>query len=72
MEHTEYHNKFKKIVEDKLEGFCAEFGIGHEDFVRACSKISNRLHKKCIDQIIAVDNFLLFKKMMIARNKLLN
>ena len=49
MEYTDYHNKFKKIVEEKLEGFCAEFGIEHELFITACSKISNRVHKKCIN-----------------------
>lgn len=69
---AEMHNQFKKLVETKLDGFCAEFGIDHDIFEQACSKISNQVHKKCIDQIIAVDNFLLFKKMMIARNKKLN
>ena len=39
----------------------------------ACSKAShNQLHKKIVDQIIAVDNFMAFKKLMIKRNQELN
>tara|TARA_B110000285_G_scaffold37687_1_gene40803 strand:- start:551 stop:913 length:363 start_codon:yes stop_codon:yes gene_type:complete len=72
LEFTTIHNDFKSIVEVKLDGFCAEFGIDHELFVKACSKISNRVHQKCIDQLIAVDNFMLFKKMMVQRNTKLN
>ena len=72
LEFTTIHNDFKSIVETKLDGFCAEFGIEHEHFVQACSKISNKVHEKCIDQLIAVDNFMLFKKMMVARNSKLN
>jgi len=69
---SEFHSSFKKLVETKLDGFCAEFGIDHDIFASACSKISSSVHKRCIDQILAVDNFVLFKKMMIARNKKLN
>ena len=56
----------------KLDGFCAEFGIDHALFFEACSKINKRVHQKCIDQLIAVENFVLFKKMMIAKNTQLN
>ena len=69
---TDIHENFKKLVDLKLDTFCAEFGIEHEHFVEACSKITNRVHKMCIDQLVAVDNFLLFKKMMIMRNTQLN
>jgi hypothetical protein len=44
LEFTTIHNDFKSIVEVKLDGFCAEFGIEHEHFVQACSKISSRIH----------------------------
>lgn len=33
LEYTQYHINFKKLVEEKLDGFCAEFGIEHEHFV---------------------------------------
>jgi hypothetical protein len=39
----------------------------------ACQKASNNpVHKKVVDQIAAVDNFLAFKKLMIKRNTELN
>mmetsp|Transcript_13369 Transcript_13369/g.22755 ORF Transcript_13369/g.22755 Transcript_13369/m.22755 type:complete len:214 (+) Transcript_13369:29-670(+) len=72
LELTQIHNQFTKLIDEKLDTFCAEFGISYEVFVQACSKISNKLHKKCIDQIISVDNFLMFKRMMILRNTKLN
>ena len=46
---TDIHNNFKSLVEMKLDGFCAEFGIDHTLFFEACSKINNRVHQKCID-----------------------
>jgi hypothetical protein len=39
----------------------------------ACDKASeNPLHKKIVDQITAVDNFIAFKKLMVKRNTELN
>ena len=37
---TDIHENFKKLVDIKLDGFCAEFGIEHEHFIIACTKIS--------------------------------
>lgn len=39
----------------------------------ACEKASaNPLHKKIVDQITAVDNFIAFKRLMVKRNTELN
>lgn len=44
-----------------------------EQFMEACEKASaNPLHKKIVDQITAVDNFIAFKKLMVKRNAELN
>jgi hypothetical protein len=41
--------------------------------VAACEKASgNPLHRKIVDQISAVDNFVAFKKLMVKRNTELN
>lgn len=46
-----------------------ELGVTDEQFVEACEHASkNPLHKKIVDQILAVDNFLAFKRLMIKRN----
>ena len=51
----------------------AELGVTQDQFVEACSKATkNPIHKKIVDQISAVDNFLAFKKLMNKRNEELN
>jgi The ARF-like 2 binding protein BART len=51
----------------------AELGVTQEQFIEACEKASlNPLHKKIVDQITAVDNFVAFKKLMVKRNTELN
>lgn len=41
--------------------------------MEACEKsASNPIHKKIVDQIVAVDNFIAFKKLMCKRNAELN
>lgn len=60
---------FKKIVEDLLAELMAELGVSDTQFVEACERASqNPLHKKIVDQIMAVDNFLAFKRLMVKRN----
>jgi hypothetical protein len=60
------------MVDGKLEQFVGELGIPAEVFVNACEVASEKVHKSIINQLLAVENFLLFKKMMITRNKQLN
>ena len=51
----------------------SELGVTHEQFVEACSKATqNPIHKKIVDQILAVESFLAFKKMLKKRNEELN
>ena len=50
-----------------------ELGVTQEQFFEACEKAgANPFHKKIVDQIIAVDNFVAFKKLMVKRNQDLN
>ena len=61
--------QFKKLVEDLLGELMAELGVTQEQFMLACEKASQKpLHKKIVDQITAVDNFVAFKKLMLKRN----
>jgi The ARF-like 2 binding protein BART len=51
----------------------SELGVSEDQFMDACEKASlNPLHKKIVDQITAVDNFIAFKKLMVKRNTELN
>lgn len=64
---------FQKVVEDLLGELMAELEITQEQFLEACDKASsNPIHKKIVDQLTAVDNFVAFKKLMIKRNTELN
>ena len=50
-----------------------ELGISDEQFVAACQKAeANPIHKKIVDQIMAVDSFVAFKRLMVKRNNELN
>ena len=56
-----------------MEDLMKELGVTEEQFVEACEKASsNPIHKRIVDQIMAVENFLSFKKLMIKRNTELN
>ena len=51
----------------------AELDITQEQFLEACDKASsNPKHHKIVSQIMAVENFVSFKKLMIKRNTELN
>jgi len=61
------------MVDDLLSELMAELGVTQDQFVAACEKASgNPLHRKIVDQISAVDNFVAFKKLMVKRNTELN
>ena len=60
-------------MEDLLQELMAELGVSDTQFVEACQKAQeNSIHKKIVEQIMAVDNFLAFKKLMVKRNTELN
>lgn len=70
LEYTDIHKKFKKIVEEMLTNMLAEIGISEETFAEACIKsTTNPTHKMLLSEIMAVDNFIAFKKLMVKRNK---
>lgn len=50
-----------------------DLGVTDEQFVKACEKAAqNPMHQKIVDQILAVDNYLAFKKLMVKRNNEMN
>lgn len=60
-------------MDDLLSDLMAELGVSQDQFMDACEKASaNQLHRKIVDQITAVDNFVAFKKLMVKRNTELN
>ena len=56
-----------------LEELLKDLGIAEEQFIKACEDAdSKEENKKYIDQILSVDDFITFKKMMQHRNVELN
>jgi len=66
------HKEFQKLVDEQLEEYITEIGIPPAEFVKACQAAVSNGHKKTIAQILAVEDFALFKKMMVNRNKAMN
>lgn len=73
LEYTPIHSNFKKLVEELIGELLAELEVDQDTFMAACSKAEkNPIHKKIVDQIVAVDNFVAFKRLMCKRNAELN
>lgn len=71
LEYTLVHNSFKQLVEDLLTIHLAELSLSTEQFTRFCQHGltgSSELHRSLVEQLISVDDFLVFKAMMLKRN----
>ncbi len=70
LDHTMLHEDFKRIVERYLLTQLAEVGISEHEFCRACSMdgTSCEVNATVLEQLLAVDDFRVFKAMMIRRN----
>ena len=64
--------KFKKLVETQLEAYIQDLGISQQDFLATCGRAAKKLHKSILQQILACDDFLLFKQLMVNRNIAMN
>lgn len=64
---------FYKMVDELLCELVAEMGITREQFQAACeTSASNPTHHRIVQQILNVDDFEAFKKMMIKKNMQIN
>lgn len=64
---------FFRLVDELLCELVAEMGITREQFKAACeSSASNATHSRIVQQILSVDDFESFKKMMIKKNMQIN
>ena len=72
LEYTEIHQQFQKIVDELLCELMAELELSQEQFMSSCEKATNPAHQRIVNQILAVDNFVQFKKLMIKRNSEMN
>jgi hypothetical protein len=64
------HREFKEHIEALLSSNLGELGITPEFFFEACSagRNSRDINRVVYDRMIAMDDFLTFKKIMVKRN----
>lgn len=48
LDYTEVHNKFKRLVESRLEAYIQDLGISSKDYVLAWSRAQKRIHKSLL------------------------
>lgn len=67
--HTELHQKFCELVDALLEVHLADISLSAEDFMAVLMKspAQSELRSIVMEQIMAVDDFLTFKKLMVKR-----
>ncbi|OWZ12456.1 hypothetical protein PHMEG_00014375 [Phytophthora megakarya] len=75
--YTELHMQFRELVESVLGSHLAEMGLAASDFATICEKqrdseragsVSDGVSVDVVNQILAMDDFLSFKKLMVKRN----
>jgi len=71
LEYTQVHDCFKELVDSLLAAHLLEVDISPEDFA-ACYDANAKADPEFADiteQLVSVSDFLVFKRMMVARNK---
>ncbi|ETV75197.1 hypothetical protein H257_10407 [Aphanomyces astaci] len=68
--YSDLHGQFRDTVDGVLTANLAEIGITPSDFADICAKCrhSTEISMAVINQILAIDDFLTFKKLMVKRN----
>lgn len=62
------HEEFKVLVDHLLTEFLADLGLSGEEFFDQVSKAQDQLSGFVVSTILTVDDFLMFKAMMVKRN----
>lgn len=70
-EYTTIHNAFKQLVEELLDAHLQGLQVTTEQFALFCERGLNgqsQVHRDLIGQLLSLDDFLVFKAMMVKRN----
>eukprot|EP00904_Undaria_pinnatifida_P009501 jgi/Undpi1/5681/HiC_scaffold_2.g00955.m1 len=70
LSYTDLHHLFKDLVESLCATSLAEVGVDVGDFVEAleASRLNEDISKAVYEQLVALDDFVTFKKLMVKRN----
>mmetsp|Transcript_10431 Transcript_10431/g.15600 ORF Transcript_10431/g.15600 Transcript_10431/m.15600 type:complete len:350 (-) Transcript_10431:310-1359(-) len=70
LSYTEVHNQFREMIDNLMGNLCGELGISEELMAKIINMgLKNSRDRRVFEQIIACDNFMSFKKLMVKRNK---
>lgn len=68
-ENRRIHKVFTKMIDKLMQTLLSEIGINQKQFIDACHKAkTNKNHWKIVKQILLVEDFHEFEKIMIKRN----
>lgn len=67
LHYSVYHEKFKEVVENVICDILKELSISEEQFCAACIS-HDKVSKVVLEQLLALDDFSTFKRLMVARN----
>eukprot|EP00929_Paragymnodinium_shiwhaense_P067053 TRINITY_DN33734_c0_g1_i1.p1 TRINITY_DN33734_c0_g1~~TRINITY_DN33734_c0_g1_i1.p1 ORF type:complete len:502 (+),score=163.75 TRINITY_DN33734_c0_g1_i1:168-1673(+) len=71
LEYTPVHNAFKLLTDELLTAHLMELNVTEEQFTRFCElgmNANQELPRSIIEQLLSVDDFLVFKAMMVKRS----
>lgn len=71
LEYTLIHNAFKQLVDELLEAHLQDLSVSQEVFTRFCHHGltgDNEFHRELVEQLLSVDDFMIFKAMMVKRS----
>ncbi|TMW63875.1 hypothetical protein Poli38472_014785 [Pythium oligandrum] len=68
--YTDLHAQFREVVETVLCSNLAEIGLTASDFAEICerARTASDISMEVVNQILAMDDFVTFKKLMVKRN----
>jgi len=71
LEYTACHNEFRELIDTLLVAHLCEVSVTNQQFEQFCQtglSTNPTLHRVLVEQLLAVDDFLIFKAMMTKRN----
>ncbi|CAN0178858.1 unnamed protein product, partial [Discosporangium mesarthrocarpum] len=70
LNYTSLHEQFKDLVEALCSSSLAEVGVAVQDFVDAldASRLNHKISTAVYEQLMAMNDFVTFKKLMVKRN----
>ncbi|CAG9460702.1 unnamed protein product [Pedinophyceae sp. YPF-701] len=68
LEYTQLHQEFKDVVDGLLTTFLEDLGVSLEQFAQTVSTSGDKLSRTVVGCLLAADDFLQFKSLMVHRN----